>query len=93
MSKFEILSVAEDNHKANCLSAKQMSYKGGITQSLYISINTDRELTINLNPDTDYRTVSRVFKGVDVDSLIEYLQDVKTFLSEEDMIATLMGRK
>ena len=90
MSKFEILSVAEDNHKANCLIARQTSYHNGVTQSLYLSINADRELTITVDPLTNRSTV---FKYLDVDGLIEYLQVVKTFLSEEEMVNKLMGRK
>jgi len=93
MSKFEILSVAEDNNKSNCLSAEQTCYKNGIIQSLYLSVNTDRDLVIRAKSNTNYVGVSTTFRGIDVDSLIEYLQDVKIFLSEEDMVKKLMGKR
>lgn len=90
MSKLELLSIAEDSHKCNCMSARQSVYYKGVSQTLYLSINTERELTITINPLAPLTRDTTRFKGIDIDGLIEYLQDVRTFLSEEDMIKKLI---
>jgi hypothetical protein len=97
MGKFELFSVAEDYYKSNRLTAKQeilirdYGLNAFQTSSLQISVDTDKTLTIH-----DYKKGklqnSIVFPDLDIDGMIEYLQDVKTFISEEEMIKKLAGK-
>lgn len=93
---FKLLSIAEDRGQSDRMSAVQESWTTSIgARKLYISVDTKRTLRIELLNGIDYRIEGKFveFKGLDVDGLIEYLQEVKTFLSEEDMVKELMGKR
>lgn len=93
MTEFKVLSVAEDNYKSNCISAKWYSYDNRYGhQQLRISVNKDRKLVLEDDRNGNALCFDR-FTVQTIDSLIQYLQDAKTFLSEEDMIAKLMGKR
>jgi hypothetical protein len=96
MTKLKLLSVAEDGGRSDRISAEQDMWvpsDGG--RKFYISIDTARTLRLKLT-----NSLGRILGGscyievkdADIDGLITYLQEVKTFLSEEDMIKELMGK-
>lgn len=93
---FEILSVAENGGDSNSIAAvqKQNSWHPGISSpedKLFLKIDVKRNLTIKFTRgDTLQNTIQ--FAGLDIDSLILYLQDVREFISEEEMIQTLKGK-
>ena len=91
MTEFKVLSVAEENYESDCISAKWYSYDNRYGhQQLRISVNKDRKLVLE---DDRNALCFDQFTVHTIDSLIQYLQDAKTFLSEEDMIAKLMGKR
>jgi len=100
--KFEILSVAEDGYESNRITAAQRSIKPVSTtktrwnqtyyaiQEIRFSLDVKRTLTVREYEDKRLKAII-TFDKIDIDSLIEYLQQVKTFISEEEMVAKLMG--
>ncbi len=107
MGAVKILTVAEDNGISDRLTCVSKSYAGfsqdrHISQdkTLKISIDADRNLTLNMFTNGIYNGAFKFheheiqfeFHDVDVDGLIQYLQEVKVWLSEEDMIKKLIGK-
>lgn len=95
MGKFNLLSVAEDNYVSDRYTAKQDSFFRGYTSrvvSLELSVTVDKTLTINFF-ESERLKDKIVFPNLDIDGMIEYLQEVKTFISEEDMIKKLRGKQ
>lgn len=92
--KFEILSIQEDGGKTDCVSARQhvISFQPQLHYKIYISVNVDREVRIIKEHGVAHSELM-ILEKVDIDSLIEYLQDVKTFLSEDDLVRELTGKK
>ncbi len=90
MSTLRVLSVNEDGGRSDRMSAEQRNWVHGESETLNISIDVDRTLTITTK---EYACFAKTiqFKGIDLSGLIEYLQDVQTFISEEDMIYKLKG--
>jgi hypothetical protein len=100
MSKFKTLSVAEDKHQSDRLTASQIhqrwirvARKTEIqSEELRISVTNKRRLMIELiHNGASYDYIN--FDDIDIDGLIQHLLEVKQFLSEEDMIARLIGTK
>jgi hypothetical protein len=87
MSKLEVLSVSEDNYKSNCISARQVIFNGKTYEKFYISINDDKQIHISAVGG------EVKFTCIDIDGIIEYLQEVKQFLSEIAVMNELIGRK
>ena len=96
MSTLRILSVAESNYISDGVVAQQNNYRP-VTRSgssgpfgndniLKIKIDKDRKLDISLSTGEHIK-----FLDLDVDGLIQYLQEVKVWLSEEDLVRKLMG--
>ena len=105
MSKFEVLSVAQDGYVSDYLTAAQKHYQYAsiyyTKQGKRILDATVHELRISLDVkcnvlvrsfENDKLTNTIAFKRIDIDGLISYLQEVKTFISEEEMVAKLLGR-
>jgi hypothetical protein len=91
MSDYKLLSVNEDNGHSDRLTARFFSY-GGFNKSsdMIISVSATRKFTIEQRKPNGL-TGSVEFQDIDIDGVIQYLQDVKVFLSEEDMVKKLMG--
>lgn len=100
MSKFKTLSVAEDRYQSDRLTAAQARITStricgkyvASQEELRIGISTKRGLSVELYID-GLRWSNIVFENIDIDGLIQHLLEVKQFLSEEDMIARLLGTK
>jgi hypothetical protein len=92
MGEFELISVAEDDYRSDQIKAKWTTYNTRTreTQTLDISVSADRKLRLSNEAATLF---FMNFDNEAIDSLIQYLQDAKTFLSEEDMVATLIGKR
>ena len=92
MPKFEILSIKEDGEQSDRLSCKHVEVFPN-KQVLKISVTAKKNLVIHAKAANNHTaTVINVF-GIDIDSLIEFLQEARTFVSEEEMVLKLMGRK
>jgi len=93
MADYKLLSVNEDGGNSDRLTASFFSY-GGFNKSsdMIISVTATRKLTIEQRKPNGL-SGSLEFQDLDIDGLIQYLQEVKTFLHEEDMIKVLMGQR
>lgn len=93
MSTYTILSVNEDNGHSDRLTAKFQSHNGrfGDWSTMKISVTDSRKLIIGKIDGNGLVNQNVEFQDIDLDGLIQYLQDVKVFLSEEDMVKKLMG--
>lgn len=91
----QILSVAENDGKSESLAARQTLYgsHGGV--QLHIEIGFNRTLHVSCKPigipGCKVDTVN--FSGLDVDGMIEFLQEAKRLISEEDMYKKLVGKR
>jgi hypothetical protein len=94
---FNLLSVVEDDGHSDRLTAVQTNFAkhrslGYRHQLIKISVTSNSDLI--LSSHIDGCAVHEIeFLGIDVDSLIDYLQDVKVFLAEEKMIKKLKAGK
>jgi len=57
---------------------------------MLISVGATRKFTVSKVVNGIAETLE--FQDIDLDGLIQYLQDAKVFLSEEDMVKKLMGK-
>jgi hypothetical protein len=94
MSKFELLSVAEDDYESDRLTVKQEFYSPN-RQALKISITSKRNLVIETWCPTNggNQRTKIVAIDVDIEGLLQFVQDAKTFIDEEAMIEKLKGKK
>jgi hypothetical protein len=104
--KFEILTVAEDDYESDRFTAAQKNYHhAGFSwnpgrrstpiqecKELRFSLDVKRSLMIRKLKNGKMENMI-TFEKVDIDGLIEYLQEVKQFLSEEELVAKLLGKK
>lgn len=94
MPKLEILTVAENSYNSDEYAAKWVGgdskWKG---QTLCICIGKDR--TLKLTPGNHGQPQIKIerFDTDSIDSLIEYLQDAKKFLREQDLVDMLTHGK
>lgn len=99
MSKFETLTVAEQRYESDRLTATQTNSKGA-----YISVSVKYEPRHGFSQSPtrliirqagglpNNRHLSEIdFNEIDLDGLIEVLQDARTFIKEEEMVAKLRG--
>ncbi len=92
MNDLKILTVSEDEGKSDCLSAiARFPTYGENSGRFYISIDTERKLTIMVRRGKFSRDDTIIVEKIDVDSFLEYLQDVKQFLSEYDVYDRIKG--
>lgn len=95
---FEILSVAENGGQSDSLAAKTSYFSWASkadlcsTISMVIRVDTKKNLTIEEFVDSTLKTTIKM-KAVNLDSLIEFLEDARTFVREEEMIEALKGQK
>lgn len=104
MSNLDLLSVAEDDGYSDRLTVSQSqmhtviersgnrSYMTVMNSTIKISITKDRKLIIRESKDGS-AGVQIEFPSFDVDGMAEFMQDVKTFISEEEMIKKLKAAK
>ncbi len=94
MPKLEILTVAENRYNSDEYAAKwDGSDSKWRPQSLQVSIGKDR--TLKLTPGNHSMSQIRIerFDIDSIDSLIEYLQEAKVFLREQDLVDMLTHGK
>jgi len=101
--KFEILSVAQDGYRSDRITAvlrhvksvaDRNHWNGRQLSVVELRISVDVKSTITIHEyDGDMLKNMISFERCDIDSLIQCLQDVKTFISEEEMVAKLMGKR
>jgi hypothetical protein len=104
MSNLDLLSVAEDDGYSDRLTVSQSqmqsmiersgnrSYMTVIKSTIKISITKDRKLIIRESKDGSAGVVIE-FPHFDIDGMAEFIQEVKTFISEEEMIEKLKATK
>ena len=90
MSVFRILSVNENDGQSDVITARLTKY-GFHNRTIDISFDADSKMTVSINGDAGYGRAE--FMYVDIDSLIEYLQEAKQFISEEQLVRKLCGVK
>lgn len=86
--KFELLSINEDDGASDRVTAKQVG-----EGSIKISITDRKRARIEHIDGRTYHKSIIEFKDLDIDGLIDFLQEAKVFISEEEMVRTLMGSK
>lgn len=93
MGKFKVLSVAEDDYLSDRFTIQQ-EWSHPNSQALKISITAKKNLVIETWCPTipgGHRTKIMAF-DIDIDGLLQFVQDAKTFIDEEAMIAKLIGK-
>jgi hypothetical protein len=94
MPELKLLSVNETWWNSDCIACEQTSGYGPANKgTIRIDITLDRTLTIQKFDHGMRQVGSVVFKDLDVDGMLQYLQDVKQFLDEQALVNKLMGRK
>lgn len=97
MSKFETLSIAEQEYESDAFAGTQTNSRGA-----YLSVTVKHDPRPGL-PWSPARLIIRQagglpnnkhlseinFSEVDLDGLIELLKDARTFIKEEEMVAKL----
>ncbi len=92
MSKLERLSVHEDGDRSNRLAAIQDSWTGRESTKFYLSVDVNGSAIFETRTNGVPKCSIQILK-LDIDGMIEFLQDAKQFISEEKMVAVLMGKK
>lgn len=102
-TKFEPLSVAEDNNKSNRVAATAMNHCDSDLFSYKIYIddrsNLGLEVMWHAGPKQQYSmwhqnpSQTVLIPNLDLDSLIQYLQEAKAFVSESNLARKLTGQK
>lgn len=89
----KFLSVAETYWDPNALACEQTSGFGPVNKST-IRFNVDLKSTLSITQFNHgmQQVGSVVFKDLDIDHLLQYLQDVKQHLAEQELVDKLMGR-
>lgn len=102
MSKLKLLSVNELHGFSDRIGTEFTEF---VPESSYtdrdrlittrITVHANRSIVIRQIEDGPGVTLpeSIVIRKCDIDTLIEFLQEAKTFVSEEEMVAKLIGKK
>lgn len=92
MPTLELLSIAEDSYQSDRISCKHEEHWPN-RQTLKLSVTSKKNMVIEVsNPNMiGSKQVITVF-DMDIDGLIQFLQDAKVFISEEEMVDKLIGR-
>jgi len=93
MGKLRVLSVAEAKWDSDALVCEQESGYGINKGTLRIRIGTDASLVVTQFNHGMQQCGVVVLKDLDIDGLLQYLQDVKQLISEEQLALKLMGKK
>lgn len=92
MSKFELLSVAEDNWQSDRLTARMDTHYPN-RQVVKISFTGKRNMIIESScPNSNTPVTVITAFDIDIQSLLDFVQEAKTFISEEEMVAKLTGK-
>jgi hypothetical protein len=94
---FNTLSVAENNGDSSTVVAVQSEHLWSVKRGPYkeiVKISTDAKRNIEISVTRGANDIQSIsFTNLDIESLITYLQDVKTFISEEEMMVALRNAK
>ena len=90
MPQFQLLTVNENEGRSEVITARLHTY-GFVTKTLELSFDADS--TMSLSVQTEHGRLRTDFINADIDSLIEYLQEAKQFISEEQLVRKLCGVK
>lgn len=88
MTRWQILTVGEDDGQSDRITAKYEGWHRGSDVNLRISITENRLLSLGNEAGT---LIIPNFTTKDIDGLIEYLNDAKQFISEADTVKKLTG--
>jgi hypothetical protein len=92
MTALRILTVAEDNNQSDRITAKLNydDFRHINSVSINLSISNTKILTIK----SELGVINiKDFDRKMIGDLIKYLEEAREFLSEEEMVAKLMGRR
>jgi hypothetical protein len=94
MSKLELLSIEENGGRSDCMAAQQSASPWpSQPMKLHINIAVDSSATFTLISEKGLAVRAIDIQALDIDGMIDYLKDVRDFISEEKMVSKLMGRK
>lgn len=93
---FKVLTVNENGGDSRSMTAVQTqhSWTPGYSpgeDKLIVKIDTKKNIIIAFMRDNIAKEQIQ-FTGLDLDGLIEFLQDARTFISEEEMVEKLKGK-
>lgn len=91
---FRLLSAKETYWDENALAVEQTTGIGHLNKhTLRISINLKSQITIQKFNDGMRQVGSVVFNDFDIDGMLQYLQEVKQHISEQELVDRLMKAK
>ena len=90
MNKFNTLSIAENGGLSDVIAGRQTGSGPDGTYSISVSISVERELRIDCSRIGPRPNLTMFFPNFDIPGLIQFLQDAQTFISEEEMVKTLL---
>jgi len=91
----KFLSANETHWDPNAIASEQTESRLGLHQKTTIRFNVDLRSTLTISQyNNEMRQVGCViFKDIDIDHLLEYFQEVKQHLAEQELVNKLMGGK
>ncbi len=89
MPQFRQLSIREDNDHYDRVTIEQQEYHPN-NQKLTISVTSTKNLVITASSGGKITTINSF--DFDINGLIEFLIEAKTFISEEEMVRKLTGK-
>jgi len=87
---FKVLTVAENDGESDSMTAVQNhgAWAAGAKDELRFKVDLKRNITIQVIREG--RELNKIqWANLDLKSMIAFLQDMQTFISEEEMIAKL----
>jgi len=91
--RMKTLSVAETHWDSDCLACQQTSGFGPNQGTMRITINLKSQIIIEQFNHGMQTVGTVVLKDLDIDGMLQYLQDVKQLISEQELVNKLTGRK
>jgi hypothetical protein len=88
-----LLSAKETYWDKTALAAEQTTGFGHRKRTLRFSINPKSQITIEAYDDGMRSIGVMVFNDLDIDGMLQYLQDVKQYISEQELIDKLLNSK
>lgn len=96
-TKFEILSVYEDDGESNRIAAGAGHMVGRNFFRTKITVTNYGDIVIHQRHEPNSRfsppDVTIKLGKTDIDSIIQFLQEAKQFIKEQELVDTLMGIK
>ena len=90
---FRLLSAKETYWDENALAIEQTTGFGANKGTLRISINLKSQITFEKFNDVKRPVGVVVFNDFDIDGMLQYLQEVKQHISEQELVDKLMKAK